>query len=126
MPWWGRHARTPTSRDTFELSADPLVALSLPYVSPPHIHCTDVLDQIKITGDVDKPLSLETPAQCTQYTLNREITHYRGSVAVDATASQSLRLIARGAFWNNFSLGGGVASPPSPPLGRVAQNRYSR
>lgn len=66
---WGRmcpdgaaNARTPTSRDTFALSADPLIALSLPYVSPPHIHCAGVLDQIKITGDDDKPLLLDTPA----------------------------------------------------------------
>ena len=50
------------------LSADPLVELSLPYVSPPHIHCAGVLDQIKITGDDDKPLLLETPAQCIQTT----------------------------------------------------------
>lgn len=56
------NARTPTSRDTFALSADPLVALSLPYVSPPHIHCAGVLDQIEITGDDDKPLLLDSPS----------------------------------------------------------------
>lgn len=123
-PGGAANARTPTSRDTFALSADPLVALSLPYVSPPHIHCAGVLDQIKITGGDDKSLLLDTPAH--EPPSNREITHYRGSVAVDATASRSLCLIARGAFWNNFPLGGGVASPPSPPLGRVAQNRCSR